>query len=103
MGDTMLHAVLNMPSMLWREDAIDEAQRQARYMEASARIIRLEGELSESERKLELAVSALTRIADGNMVEDDWDEEANDALMEIGVRTSNPAGQAVPHENARKD
>lgn len=53
MGDTMLHAVLNMPRELWREDSIDEVQRQARYMEASARIILLERKLEEAEKSLE--------------------------------------------------
>ena len=54
----MLHAVLNMPRELWREDAIDEVQRQARYMEASARIIRLEHELAFAREGLN-AVSSL--------------------------------------------
>jgi len=42
MSDVMLHGVLNMPPELWRDSPIDIAQRHARYVEASKRILELE-------------------------------------------------------------
>lgn len=38
MSDVMLHGVLRLPPDLWRDSAIDIAQRHGRYLEASQRI-----------------------------------------------------------------
>ena len=103
MGDTMLHAVLNMPRELWREDAIDEVQRQARYMEASARIVRLEEELAEAVRKLDAATEVLTWLA--APIQHDLDGAdmavmAQEALVEI--RTSNPSVLLPPASGGKE-
>lgn len=38
MSDLILHAVLEMPPALWRDDPLDVAQRHGRYLQASERI-----------------------------------------------------------------
>jgi hypothetical protein len=53
MSDTMLHAVLNIPPDLWQDGPIDRAQRHARCVEASARIVRLERELASANADLD--------------------------------------------------
>lgn len=45
MGDTILHGVLNMPIEIWSDDYFDKVQRRSRYIEASERIIKLEGQI----------------------------------------------------------
>ncbi|UUA75230.1 hypothetical protein [Cellvibrio sp. QJXJ] len=42
MSEVMLHAVLKMPPELWGNDALDQAQRAARYVEASNLITHLQ-------------------------------------------------------------
>lgn len=51
MGDTMLHAVLNMPPDLWGNDPVDQLQRFSRYREASRRILDLEAWVLYAQRR----------------------------------------------------
>jgi hypothetical protein len=56
MSDTMLHAVLNMPPDLWQDGPIDRAQRHARCVEASVRIVELERERDDAQECLREAI-----------------------------------------------
>lgn len=57
MSDVMLHGVLNMPPELWSDSPIDIAQRHARYVEASKRILELEEDAANQRRLADLALA----------------------------------------------
>ena len=66
-SDLMLHAVLQMPPDVWRDDCpIDIAQRHSRYLAASQRIEEQENELERLQHKnaeLEKRIEAMERGA----------------------------------------
>jgi hypothetical protein len=53
----MLHGVLNMSPELWSDSPIDIAQRHARYVEASKRILELEEDAANQRRLADLALA----------------------------------------------
>lgn len=73
MGDTTLHGVLNMPSDIWSGDALDQAQRHSRYIEASERI-------KYQEKQISIMKEALMEIRNRGRKWPDAGEIATNAL-----------------------